>query len=68
MRIFQAFFKIVDFPNIIKILLTFLQSSNSIVREEAISLILCVYVIREDEAMLQYGKLVGLVEKLVDIH
>lgn len=61
MRIFQAFFKIVDFSIIIQILLLSLQSSNSIIREEAISLILCVYVIREEEARLQYGKLVVLV-------
>ncbi len=65
MRIFQAFIKVLDFPHLIRLLTVFLQSPNSIIREESLSLIICVFTLREGDAYLQYAKLIDLVQKLV---
>lgn len=61
MRIFQAFIKVLSFVHLIKLLTVFLQSPNSIIREESLSLIICVFTLREDDAYLNYAKLTDLV-------
>lgn len=65
MRIFQAFIKVLSFASLIKLLTLFLQSPNSIIREESLSLIICVFTLREEDAYLNYAKLTDLVQKLV---